>query len=378
MGALAWTWVSKPLWLRGASPPPEGVSGAVGEGAAPRPTPTITVEKTFHNFGIMDPAEACEHVFTIRNEGEAPLELRRGPTSCQCTMSYVPEEAIPPGAAVPVRVASKLDQEQGEFSHEALIFTNDPAKHQIKLTITGTIRDHIGAYPPRIVFANLARDAACSARSVVYSQIWGRFTIAEVKPSQKGLTWKITPADPGRLAELDARSGYEIEVTTPEDLPGGTFTASLQMSVVPAEASGEPRRLTLPMTGKVPAFASLRGSRLNALRDVVELGVVRRGEGAETRLLLTVRDKRRLTIEEIESDPEFLQVRVDPVAEKGGSYRISVWVPPDAPPSNFSSDQKAEVRIRTDHPRLPLVKFQVEFAVTGHTANFGNESLADF
>ena len=104
---------------------------------------------------------------------------------------------------------------------------------------------------------------------------------------------------------------------------------------------------------------------------MVRLGVIRGGQSAETSLLLVVRDHRKVTIEGIECEPRFLQVPVDPVTETGGTYRILVRVPPDAAPSDFSSEKRGEVRIRTDHPGVPLVKFRVEFAVTGWTAQLG-------
>lgn len=369
-GTLAWGWGRQAWSSRVARTGPplatgEGRTNAADASPAAGPLPAVVAEETFHHFGIMDPAEECAYVFSIRNEGEAPLVLERGPTSCQCTMSVLPGGAIPPGAEVPVRVASKLDQEEGEFSHSAEIFTNDPARKALTLTIAGTIRAYVGAAPPRIVFANLRRDEAGSARSVIYSQVWDAFTIRDVKPSRAGLTWKIAPADPARLAELNARCGYEVEVTTPADLPGGTFDASLDLSLAPAGTTGEVRQLALPLRGEVPAFATLLGEQFNSLRDVVELGVIRPGERGEARLLLVVRDRRELTIEGIESEPPFLQVAVDPATDEGGTYRILVRVPHDAPPSNFCSEKKAKVRIRTDHPQLPLLTFQVEFAVTG-------------
>jgi hypothetical protein len=292
-------------------------------------------------------------------------------------MSELPEGEIPPGKQVPVRVASKIQQEEGEFSHSALIFTNDPRKKQVKLTVTGTIRDYAAADPPRIVFGDLRSEAARSARSVVYSQVWERATISEVKPSREDLTWAIKPADPDRLAELNARSGYEVEVTAPAEASGGKYDASLEISLAPEDAEGEPRKVRLQVTGSVPALAYLQGEKLDRARKTVKLGVLRQGEGAETRLLLKVRDADELAIEGIESDPQFLQVRIDPVSEKGTTYRISIRVPPDAPLSNFYSYQRGEVRIRTDHPRLPVLKFHVEFAVTSWPGELGARPLAD-
>jgi hypothetical protein len=69
----------------------------------------------------------------------------------------------------------------------------------------------------------------------------------------------------------------------------------------------------------------------------------------------------------VETSPEFLEVRVSPYksgSESLGLYRIDVEVPPDAPMGNFLSEA-GEVRILTDHPKLPVLEFEVAFAVIG-------------
>src|SRR5215471_18780121 len=76
----------------------EGIKTAVPATAAMLPTtgedfpplakgplfPKAVIAETEINFGRMEVGEERAHEFVIRNEGEAPLLIRKGPTTCQC------------------------------------------------------------------------------------------------------------------------------------------------------------------------------------------------------------------------------------------------------------------------------------------------------
>src|SRR5687767_10877780 len=55
-----------------------------GSGAAKEPVAVVVNGEQF-NFGTMDRYAHNSHVFTIRNDGGAPLTLIKGTTTCKCT-----------------------------------------------------------------------------------------------------------------------------------------------------------------------------------------------------------------------------------------------------------------------------------------------------
>lgn len=328
--------------------------------------PKAVVDKAEHQFGFLDPADRCEHVFMIRNEGAAPLELTRGTTSCKCTMSDIPEMPIPPGGEVGVRVASKIVQKEGAFSHSAIVFTNDPQNSTIRLRIEGEVRKYIGANPSRIVVADIKRNETCAAEVTVYSQVWKDFEIRDIQASLAGLNWELLgPADPAALRKLGARSGQRLRVTVPAETAVRDFWERLELTAAPA-AGAEPRRLVVDISGSVLARVELTGAKLDALNRVVRLGALRKGEGAVERLALVVRDDHRdVKIHQIETHPSFLQVQMTPHERSGGAarlYLIELEIPADAPACNYLTE-KANVRIITDHPVAPTIEFGVAFAV---------------
>src|SRR5689334_21555935 len=50
------------------------------------PQPKAVIEETEFKFDCMEVGEERSHAFVIRNEGQAPLEVVAGPTTCQCTV----------------------------------------------------------------------------------------------------------------------------------------------------------------------------------------------------------------------------------------------------------------------------------------------------
>jgi hypothetical protein len=90
-------------------------------------------------------------------------------------------------------------------------------------------------------------------------------------------------------------------------------------------------------------------------------------------LLMKVNDPdRRLAAERIETEPAFLHARLVPYS--GGSmhaglYRIEVEIPSDAPSGAFTGAHRGVIRLRTDHPRLPVIELKVDFILAaGHVA----------
>src|SRR5262245_20541071 len=66
------------------------------------PYPKTVIDRTEFDFGRMEVGDEESHEFTIRNEGEAPLVLKKGPTTCLCTISDIPNNTVEPGKSATV------------------------------------------------------------------------------------------------------------------------------------------------------------------------------------------------------------------------------------------------------------------------------------
>ena len=68
------------------------------------PEPRAVIRERIHQFGTLDPLTTGTHRFVIRNEGDAPLELSGGQTTCKCTLSEIQRRTVPPGESTEVKL----------------------------------------------------------------------------------------------------------------------------------------------------------------------------------------------------------------------------------------------------------------------------------
>ncbi len=344
---------------------------AVSKELEGRVQPRAVTDEVEHSFGVVDPNQSCEHVFFVRNEGDAPLKIWKAATSCSCFLSSVPKKPIPPGGSAAVKVAAKLRPGEWEeyFSHTASVGTNDPDRELIHFRINCQFLRHLAASPPEVLCLGRLKTDDRPVQLVVYSQVWEQFEISEVTSSLPGARWDIEPAGEAALEDLKARSGYAVSVHLPETLPPGIFRHVLRFTGAPPGSGVESRSVSFPMIGSTPKPVSVFGKHLLP-NKVLQMGMVRADRGATEVLTMKVSDAhRRLSIRRITTSPDYLKVRVKPYEddEKSqlGLYRIEVEIPRGSPEGGFLGDAKGEVNIETDHPESPNVTFKVAYAVIG-------------
>jgi hypothetical protein len=349
--------------------------------------PRAVVDRPHRILGVIDAPEEFAQEFAIRNEGDAPLQLTRGPSSCSCTVTNVPKEPLLPGGRAVVGVEMRARQKGdtlkvGALSRSMTVLTNDPEQPQIVLTIDATVHRRLAAEPPNISLviqsSELSSEKARTGETIVYSQTWERFDLAVAKASRKGTTWRIEPATKKDLAPLDARSGYLVRVTVPADMPDGRFSDAVDFTVKPSGAAEKLQSLQLELHGSVDGRLTVYGRRIDANR-ALRLGVMQEGEGLQDFFLIKVNDEHpSLVVKRIETEPAFLRVSVAPLGSNASStkvYRVDVQIPPDAPSCDFAGERAGSIKIKTDHPRFQEIELKVDFSVISSEGRSGH--LAD-
>ena len=112
------------------------------------PWPKVVASDLTFSFGRMQVKTTKSHSFTIRNEGEADLQLTAGTTTCKCTQfdfdpseeADVKSEVVKPGESVELIMSWKAgDHADRGFRHGGDIHTNDPKRPLINYTVEGAI-----------------------------------------------------------------------------------------------------------------------------------------------------------------------------------------------------------------------------------------------
>jgi hypothetical protein len=225
------------------APQPPSEPGAEGR------LPKAVVEASEHDFGVCDPMETGSHTFLIRNQGDAPLAIKKGPTSCKCTLADLPTDVIPPGETGQVRVSWTANTKYLLFSQQAVVLTNDPEHQNLVFRIKGEVRAHLMAEPEDVVFSSLSPGEVRTRRLTLFSQAWDEFEIRRIKASNPQFKWTVKPAPADALAEVKARSGYILEVTSPAAQPPGHFQETLTIYVSPKGDTDHERTYQLVVSG---------------------------------------------------------------------------------------------------------------------------------
>jgi hypothetical protein len=341
--------------------------------------PKAVVDRTPWDLGLIQSGEEFRHTFVIRNEGQSPLTLAPGPKLCACTVTKLPDKPVPPGGHAEVAVSftasvQKEPMKEGHFSRGIRVLTNDPDNADMLLEVNFTVNRRLLAAPPELTLSlDSSKPLTLERRTFevfVSSERWERFRLSVEGTSHRGVQCRVEPAGKERFGASATRGGYRVVVTLPPELPEGRIDEWVDLVGAPdnsakKEKNAEPETLRIPIHGGVHG----RMEFINAKIDggvVLRLGTLAEGQAVHETILLKINDERRqLAVERIETEPKVLRAKVSPYhagPNRAGLYRIELEIPADAPPCVYTS-QYGLIRLRTDHPRLPVIELKVDFAI---------------
>ncbi|MFM7205154.1 MAG: DUF1573 domain-containing protein [Planctomycetaceae bacterium] len=351
---------------------------APAEGAAPR----VETDGTRHAFGTLGTGGTGSHEFVVRNTGAGPLTLRKGPTSCSCTVSDfdateggTPDgtKTVAPGAETRISVRWKGKPPGGPFRQQATILTDDPRRPEIVFTVEGTVVPTWRAVPESIALPRVSASIGERATADV-------FTYGPEPPSVTGVaidderaaqfvslaTAPLTATEVS--AEEAATGGFRVLVDLKPGLPIGTLKRTIRVSFT----MPEPLVAEIPLEAAVSGDLVMAGPGWDSSRQALLLGTVSGRAGLRTRVFLTAkgshRESVRPTVREVV--PELLEVTVgagSPIGT-GGAVRIpiDIVIPPGSRAVNHLCSQQGpagRIVLDTGHPDSPEFTIPVCVAV---------------
>jgi hypothetical protein len=97
--------------------------------------PKLVMPTLEHYFGAVKPGTPLEYTFKVRNEGDAPLEIKNVSPACGCTTSEF-DKIIQPGQEGKIVLAIKeTSKYKGEVIKNATVTTNDPERQSLTLVM---------------------------------------------------------------------------------------------------------------------------------------------------------------------------------------------------------------------------------------------------
>ncbi|MGB8854387.1 MAG: DUF1573 domain-containing protein [Pirellulales bacterium] len=346
------------------------------------PAGAVEVGETTYAFGMVGTGGSGTHDFVIRNVGSGPLTLRRGATSCTCTISdfdaadgeeSAAEKVVPPGDSTKVTLLWKGKGPGGPFRQQATILTDDPRRPEVVFVVEGTIVPTWKAVPEAVLLPRVSSATGEQAEVRL-------FTFGPQPPQVERLFVEHAQADqffslassplPAAdvAAEPGATGGLLLTIVIRPGLPLGPLRTSIEAVLrLPEEVA-----VSVPVEATVGGDLVLAGAEWDSSRQALLLGTVSSRKGLRTQIFITARGPHRDRVKPVvrEVVPDSLDVAIGepmPIGE-GGAVRIpvSVVIPAGSRAANhLCSEQGPAGRIVLDtgHPDSPTLTIPVCVAI---------------
>ncbi|MCS7216248.1 MAG: rhodanese-like domain-containing protein [Candidatus Bipolaricaulota bacterium] len=124
------------------------VLGAALAGLA---APRLQVDRELFDFGVAADGEVVEFLVTLTNVGTQRLSIQRVQYNCACTSYELPKRELNPGESVQMRIRFNTRGYSAypqPVAQTLTLYTNDPVRPQVTLTVRGTVRTLSGVEAP--------------------------------------------------------------------------------------------------------------------------------------------------------------------------------------------------------------------------------------
>lgn len=334
-----------------------------------------------HDFDEMAVNQELSHEFLFRNEGEGPLELEGGPSTCKCTLTDQEKKVVEPGEETTIKLTWKPPKAYDEFRQQAKIFTNEPGREEVLLTVTGQVLEEVMVDPVGLWSVGpIPEDQPVQAGGFVVSPKYDdlELTGVEEAPDWLDVTWE--PMTEDQLASGGARSGYAVTATVRPEMPLGSFAETFKLRT----NRGIVKTIQLGVTGSRAGPITFLGPGFQASEMTLKLGRFSATKGVKRQLTIVTDDREEpLVISNVRSNPEeAVKLKLTPKSLDGPKdiYTMQIEVVPGLRPgyyerengvkdlvdelstqSAYNGDRPITVTFETNHEELD----EVQIVITG-------------
>lgn len=349
------------------------VEQAQSEGSHPEPSKTgpwpvaKTGELTYH-FGRMEVgAEDGRHSFTIRNEGEAELQLQTGKATCQCTSFSLTKNKLAPGEETQLVVVWQLKTKNEMFRHGGPVYTNDPENPTLDFSVEGIVDAPFEILPDsEWNIGNVFPDKPARMQATVASKVHPQFHIEMLEASSEFVKFEIVPLTEIVKVRDSWSSGYTVNVEVSNEIPPGPFECTVKLKFDLKEHVSE-----ITLRGRKQGnirFLPTPGTTFDPTTMVLKMGTFQAQTGNSKKIMLVVNQEGMTEPLKITSQkvvPAFLNVSLEPAGEAVGNsrrYFLTVEYPPGRPRASFGPKSPARVTLETNHPKGEGIGFEIYLA----------------
>jgi len=278
--------------------------------------------------------------FTIRNTGEAPLEIDVKP-NCGCTVARF-DQVIPPGGEGRIEAAMDTHSFRGKTSKSINVYSTDPDSPLTLLRIAAQVKPIVDVTPPSPASIALASAGPTVKEFQITTAGPDPVEVKGVATSSRHAQARLEPAPP-----QNGRPAYKLVLTVAPDAPMG------RSMVVVTMQNTSPREPSTTLT-------VLCDKGIVAIPQNVFLGTVdTRRQTPAIQILTLKKAGGSFRILEAAAEDPWLEVKPQTVAE--GEYRVTLTCRGPVLPGQI----RTKVIVKTDDPVQPRIEVPVMGQVVG-------------
>lgn len=333
------------------------------------PWPVAFAAKKVYEFGVMQVGAQPEYIFTIENQGDAPLEMKTGDTTCKCTLFQLSKETLAPGETAELKIRWKPKAPESGFRHGGPVYTNDPKNDTLNFAVMGDVENAVELLPTGEWNVGEVRDGVPGTMTAtLISKVHKDFEILGIDVDSPHVRTDIKPLSTEEVVDKQALSGYSIEISVLPEIIAGPFEANasikvdcldVEMKAVVLATRVGPIRVQPP-----PGVVWIESSR------GMKLGSFPSDKGRKAGLILLVDeqelDGESFQILESEGNPAFIQSKLTSLGKVEGTtarYRLDIEIPPGVPKSLRTGAKAATLKLKTNHPEDPEMLIRISYRI---------------
>jgi hypothetical protein len=193
------------------------------------PAPKAEIDQALsYDFGAMRTEQKGRYAWTVKNAGQADLELwlvKR--PECGCTVASLKEggkEVVKPGQAMEIAMEWRVIDHKEHYAQTAVIGTNDPRWPQLELHVLGRIYSPVEASAQAVIFDTIFNEEPQRSSIAITSPDRSDLAVTGIITSRPDLiTATATPLSPEECKTFKAMSGYRVVVDLKPGMPLGRF-----------------------------------------------------------------------------------------------------------------------------------------------------------
>ena len=315
---------------------------APGLAQTPRAVP---VEPVF-DAGVVVRGDQIEHTFAIKNEGQAPLTIRRVDPSCGCTVAKF-DETIAPGERGRIHTVIDTRTFGGPIAKSVTVYTNDASSPEIRLVVKANVRKVVEAKPVYARFLTVVGEERKPSEHLVWSTQGPALEIEKVVSPFPFLAAEVAPASDEEKNSEGGERQWRLTLELGDDAPVGPLADFVEVHTNHPDM----KVFKLPVSGYVRPVIAVKPQRADFGRRDLE-------EPYETSLEIRNLGSEELAITSVANDVPGLESEIEEV-EEGKIFMVRLTLTPGMSKGPF----EGKIQIETTSSLQPRVEVDLRGTV---------------